>query len=87
LTKKSQKNEQGGGLEGEQLFQQLVGGNTNSSDLAWKTLAALGQSVLEHFPKRVEQPQENKQEEKAISKPICQNQGNESTIEGKAGAH
>ena len=34
----------------------------NSSDLVWKTLAAVGQKVLEPSPKRVKQPAENKRE-------------------------
>jgi hypothetical protein len=85
LMIKNQKKEQGGGLDNEQLFQQLVGGNNNSSDLAWKTLAAVGQKVLELSPKQVEQPVENKREEKSMNQPICQIHGNEGADDGKAG--
>ena len=53
----------------EQLFQQLVGSNNNSSDLAWKTLAAAGRIVLESFEQPAEQTQEG-EEGNAMSKPI-----------------
>jgi hypothetical protein len=34
------------GMASEQLFQLLVGCNDDSSDLAWKTLAAVGKKIL-----------------------------------------
>jgi len=37
----------------EQLFQLLVGSNDNSSDLAWKTLAAISNKVLKSYDEPV----------------------------------
>ena len=59
-------------MESEALFQQLVSGNNNSSDLAWKTLAVVGQRVLESSTKPARQVDENKKGEKNMSQPIYQ---------------
>jgi hypothetical protein len=64
LTSIGGKGKKGERMISEQIFKLLVGRYDNSSDLAWKMLAAIGEKVLESDAEPVRVTQDDKNEEK-----------------------